>query len=179
MSFSAGLNKRENINTNNLKTYQVHWRKKKMAIEGVKIIPLRRIPDERGCIHHMLKETDPHFERFGEIYFSTIYPGAVKAWHNHLKMTLNYACIVGNIKLALYDSRKNSKTYKELQEIFIGEKNYCLVIVPPGVINGFKAVGGEKAIVANCATLPHDPNEIVRIDPFDKEIGYDWEIKQG
>ena len=150
-----------------------------MAIEGVKIIPLRKIPDERGCIFHMLKETDPHFERFGEIYFSTIRPGAIKAWHNHLKMTLNYACIAGDIKLALYDSRKDSKTYKELQEVFIGEYNYSLVIVPPGVINGFKVVGKKTAIVANCATLPHDPAEIIRINPFDKEIGYDWGIKHG
>ena len=48
-------------------------------IDGVKVKPLRRIPDERGFIMHMLRADDPDFERFGEIYFSTVYPGAIRA----------------------------------------------------------------------------------------------------
>jgi dTDP-4-dehydrorhamnose 3,5-epimerase len=68
------------------------------TIEGVQIITLRRIPDERGTIFHMLRKTDPHFQQFGEIYFSSIYPGAIKGWHRHHEMTLNYACVFGRIK---------------------------------------------------------------------------------
>jgi len=148
-------------------------------IEGVQIIPLRTILDERGMVRHMLKSTDPHFHRFGEIYFSVIFPGAIKAWHVHRKMELNYAVVSGNIKLVLHDGRKDSPTRGETQEIFLGEENYVLVQIPPHVVNGFKAVGNEKAIVANCATIPHDPEEIERIDPFDPEIGYDWDIRHG
>ncbi|MBN2251905.1 MAG: dTDP-4-dehydrorhamnose 3,5-epimerase family protein [Candidatus Altiarchaeota archaeon] len=148
-------------------------------INGVVIKPLKKIPDERGAIMHMLRRDDPLFEEFGEIYFSVIFPGAIKAWHLHKKMTLNYAVVSGNIKLVLCDQREDSPTKEELQEIFIGEDNYCLVKIPPGIVNGFKAVGDRKAIVANCATLPHDPEEIIRIDPFDKKIGYDWDIKHG
>ncbi|MHA1232285.1 MAG: dTDP-4-dehydrorhamnose 3,5-epimerase family protein [Candidatus Helarchaeota archaeon] len=148
-------------------------------IEGVKIIPLKTFLDERGMVRHMLKITDEHFIQFGEIYFSIIFPNAIKGWHLHKKMTLNYAVIVGNIKLVLYDARKNSPTYKQIQEIFLGENNYVLVQVPPGIVNGFKSIGNQKAIVANCATHPYDPNEIERIDPFDKEINYNWEIKHG
>jgi dTDP-4-dehydrorhamnose 3,5-epimerase len=94
-------------------------------------------------------------------------------------MTLNYSVIVGNIKLVLYDDRQNSATKGEIQEIFIGDKNYCLVKIPNGVWNGFKAVGSREAIVANCATLPHSPGEILRKDPFSKDISYDWNIKHG
>jgi len=43
-------------------------------IHGVKIIPLRQVVDERGKIMHMLKATDPHFIKFGEIYFSCAWP---------------------------------------------------------------------------------------------------------
>lgn len=146
-------------------------------IAGVKISPLRQIPDERGRIMHMLKTTDSHFERFGEIYFSTVFPGVVKGWHVHKEMTLNYAVPVGNIKLVLYDARENSPTKGEVQEIFMDAGNYCLVTVPPGVVNGFKGVGTGEAIVANCATLPHDPSEIIRIDPATKDIPYDWSLK--
>lgn len=148
-------------------------------IEGVTISPRRQIPDERGKIMHMLKKTDKEFSEFGEIYFSVIFPGAIKAWHLHKKMTLNYVAVSGRIKLVLYDGRTKSKTKGEVQEIFLGEDNYMLVTIPPGVVNGFSAVGNEKAIVANCATMPHDPNEIERIDPFSKDIPYDWGLKHG
>ena len=148
-------------------------------IEGVIIKPLRKISDERGMIMHMLKSTDSEFEKFGEIYFSTVYPGAIKGWHLHKIMTLNYAVIQGNIKLVLYDNRDDSPTKGEVQEIFIGENNYCLVRVPPGVANGFKGVGIKEAIVVNCATHSHDPYEIKRTDPFTKDIPYDWNIKHG
>jgi dTDP-4-dehydrorhamnose 3,5-epimerase len=148
-------------------------------IQGVEILPLKTIMDERGYVRHMMKCTDPHFRQFGEIYFSVIFPHSIKAWHVHRKMELNYAVISGNIKLVLYDARKDSPTYGELQEIFLGEDNYVLVRIPPHVINGFKAIGNEKAIVANCATIPHDPAEIERFDPFDPAIGYDWDIRHG
>jgi dTDP-4-dehydrorhamnose 3,5-epimerase len=92
-------------------------------IDGVQVIPLRRIPDERGTIMHMLKCTDPHFQQFGEIYFSTIFPGVIKGWHKHREMTLNYACIEGRIKLVLYDDREGSPTKGELMEVFLGPDN--------------------------------------------------------
>lgn len=148
-------------------------------IEGVAVYPLRQIPDERGKIMHMLRCDAEHFEKFGEIYFSVVNPGVVKGWHLHKKMVLNYAVVSGMIKLALYDDRKGSKTRGQVQEIFLGEDNYCLVRIPALVWNGFKGIGKRPAIVANCATIPHDPKEIVRIDPFKNDIPYDWTLKHG
>ena len=146
-------------------------------IHQVFVRPLRQIPDERGKIMHMLRADEPHFEKFGEIYFSTIYPGVIKGWHLHKEMTLNYAVVDGIIKLVLYDDRNDSPTRGEVMEIFVGEGNYSLITIPPLVWNGFKGVGVKPAIVANCATIPHDPNEIVRMDPFDNKIPYNWELK--
>lgn len=144
------------------------------TIEGVVIKPLKKIPDERGCIYHMLRCDDPVFEQFGEIYFSSVYPGVVKGWHLHRKMTLNYAVVYGKIKLVIYDDRKGSPTKGNIMELSIGEENYSLVKIPPLVWNGFQGLGDKTAIVANCATLPHDPSEIIRIDPFKNEIPYHW-----
>ena len=148
-------------------------------INGVQIIPLKQIPDERGKIMHMLRCDAPHYKSFGEIYFSCVHPGVVKAWHIHTKMVLNYAVPVGNIKLVLFDEREDSPTKGEIQEIFLGPENYCLVVIPPMIWNGFKGVGTQTAVVANCSTIPHDPNEISRLDPKDPRINYDWEIKHG
>jgi dTDP-4-dehydrorhamnose 3,5-epimerase len=147
------------------------------VIEGVRIIPLKRIPDERGTIFHMLRRTDPHFTQFGEIYFSTVYPGVVKGWHRHREMTLNYSCIFGRIKLVLYDERESSKTRGTLLEVFLGPDNYSLAVIPPGVWNGFKGMTEPFAIVANCCTHVHDPSLSTRIDPFDNHIPYDWKVK--
>ena len=146
-------------------------------IEGVCIRPLKQIPDERGKIMHMLRCDDPHYERFGEIYFSVVYPGVIKGWHLHQRMTLNYAVISGMIKLVLFDDRHGSPSQGKLQEIFTGEDNYTLVTIPPLVWNGFKGIGAEPAIVANCASEPHDPTEIMRMDPFTDKIPYDWGLR--
>ena len=147
---------------------------KDQTIEGVVIIPLKTIADERGKIMHMLRCDDPHFEKFGEIYFSWVYSGVVKGWHLHKKMTLNYAVPVGSIKLVLYDAREESPTKGQVQEIMMGENDYKLVRVPSGIWNGFQGLGEHASMVANCATLPHDPEEIVRIDPHSTEIPYQW-----
>ena len=146
-------------------------------IEGVRITPLSQIVDERGKVMHMLRADSPVFESFGEIYFSMVYPGAIKGWHLHHRMTLNYAVPVGHIKFVLYDERASSATHKELQELFLGPDHYVLVTVPPGVWNGFKGIGTEPALVANCASIPHDPTEIERRDPFDSRIPYDWALR--
>ncbi|MDB4794891.1 dTDP-4-dehydrorhamnose 3,5-epimerase family protein, partial [bacterium] len=138
---------------------------------------LKQIIDERGKVMHMLREDSPVFRRFGEIYFSCTHPGVIKAWHLHKKMTLNYAVIFGELKFVLYDDRKYSPTKGVVQEIFISPENYYLVTVPPLIWNGFKVVGTKSTIVANCATLAHDPNEIVRKDPFDGSIPYEWKIQ--
>ncbi|MBS3135508.1 dTDP-4-dehydrorhamnose 3,5-epimerase family protein [Candidatus Woesearchaeota archaeon] len=148
-------------------------------IDGVVVTPLKRIPDERGAVYHMLRKDDSVFKQFGEVYFSIVHPGAIKAWHMHKLMTLNYAVVAGKIKMVLYDGRKDSKTKENIMEIFLGKDNYCLVTVPPGIVNGFKGLGKEDSIVVNCATHPHDPNEIKRIDPFTKDIPYNWDIRHG
>lgn len=148
-------------------------------IDGVIITPLRQILDERGKVMHMLRRDAPHFIGFGEIYFSCVEPGAVKAWHIHKKMTLNYAVPHGKIKFVLHDDRKDSPTRGQTQEIFLGPDNYCLVTVPAMIWNGFKGLGNQAAIVANCASEPHTADEIERKDPFDQAIGYHWDIRHG
>ncbi len=145
-------------------------------MEDLTIHPLKKIPDERGAIFHMLKATDSHFTKFGEVYFSIAYPGVIKGWHEHTKQTQNYAVISGMIKLVLYDNRPASKTYKELKEIFLGDLNYSLIQIPPGIVNGYKCIGNKDCIVANCSDLPHEQGEMLRYAPDSKDIPYDWDI---
>ena len=146
-------------------------------IEGVTLTPLRQIFDERGKVMHMLREDSPVFSSFGEIYFSCTYPGAIKAWHLHKRMTLNYAAIYGEIKCVLFDDRPDSKTRGCIDEYFLSPENYYLLTVPPLIWNGWKGLGEHASIVANCASIPHDPSEIERKPVFNSSIPYDWQIQ--
>ena len=92
-------------------------------------------------------------------------------------MFLNYACIQGRIKLVLYDDRAGSPTRNEVMEIFLGPDNYSLVVIPPEVWNGMKGMSTPYAMVANCATLPHDPSRTTRLDPSSDCIPYTWGVK--
>jgi len=141
-------------------------------IDGVKVIPLRRIPDERGSIMKMISKDDEHYVGFGECYYSCIFPGVVKAWHKHKEMILNYTVVSGNVKLVLFNEKDNN-----IMEIFLGEDNYCLVQIPPGIFNGFKSIGNQKAIISNFASIVHDPEEQERLPPDTDKIPYDWGIK--
>lgn len=149
------------------------------TIHDVLVVGLARIPDERGTVMHMLRADDPHFQGFGEVYFSTVYHNVVKGWHRHREMTLNYACVFGRIKLVLHDDRPGSPTRGVTQEIFLGPDHYALVQVPPGVWNGFKGMSDPHAIVANCCTHAHDAraDRTERLDPFDNDIPYDWSVR--
>jgi dTDP-4-dehydrorhamnose 3,5-epimerase len=125
----------------------------------------------------MLRSTDPHFRQFGEIYFSSVYRGVVKGWHRHREMTLNYCCVFGRIKLVLHDDRAGSPTAGEVQEVFLGPDHHALVVVPPGIWNGFKGLSDPFALLANCATHPYDPSRSDRQDPFTSAIPYDWAVR--
>lgn len=148
-------------------------------IDGVKIIPKKQIIDERGKIMHMLRNDDANFTKFGEIYFSYSHPNTVKAWHLHRRMTVNYVCVVGKIKLVLFDDRDESSTKGNLEEVFLTTDNYSLVTVPPGIWNGFKSIENKYSIIANCSDIPHNPDEMLR-KPFDDPyFNYDWNVRLG
>lgn len=150
-------------------------------IKNVKIKKLRIIPDERGMLMEILRSDDELFERFGQVYVTTAYPDVVKAWHMHKKQTDNMTCIKGVMKVALYDAREDSETFKEINEFFIGKDNPILISIPPNVYHGFKAIGTEEAYMINIPTVLFnykEPDEY-RLLPDTKDIPYDWILAPG
>ena len=142
-------------------------------LDGVTVTPLKRIADERGAVLHMLRADDPLFEGFGEIYFSVVRAGVIKAWKRHSRMIQHFAVPSGNIRLVIFDARNDSPTNGQLQEILTGEDHYARVRIPPGVWYGFQALERD-AMIANCASIPHDPAEAENIDLHSEHIPYRW-----
>lgn len=150
-------------------------------IDGVSVKKLKVIPDERGFVMEMLRCDDEIFQKFGQVYLSAAYPGVVKGWHYHKKQTDYFTVVKGMLKVVLYDQREDSKTHGEVNEFFMGEKNPMLLVIPPMVVHGVKAVGPEPGYLVNCPTEPYDhsgPDEY-RIAPHSGEIPYDWNRKDG
>lgn len=150
-------------------------------IDGVKIKKLKVIPDERGWLMEMLRCDDDIFQQFGQVYLSVVYPGVVKGWHYHKKQTDFFTVVKGMVKVALYDNREDSPTYKEVNEFFMGEHNPILITIPPLIMHGIKGIGTEPAYLINCPTEPYkydEPDEF-RVDPHDNDIPYDWVRKDG
>jgi len=146
------------------------------CIEGVSITPLRVIADERGCVMHMLRADSAGFEGFGEVYFSVVRAGAVKAWKRHRLMVQNFAVPVGAIRLVIHDDRPGSTSRGVTQEIHTGAglDRYALVRIPPMVWYGFQGVATIDSLIANCASLPHDPGEVDRLAENSEDIPYAW-----
>jgi dTDP-4-dehydrorhamnose 3,5-epimerase len=150
-------------------------------IDGVRIKQLKVMPDERGYVMEILRCDDDMYEKFGQTYITACYPGVIKGWHYHKVQADHFTCIIGMVKVALYDDRDGSPTRGETNEFFMGEKNNILLKIPRGVLHGFKAIGNETAVIVNVPTEPYNrenPDEY-RVPYNSKDIPYDWDIKMG
>lgn len=146
------------------------------VINGVQIKELRLICDERGRLMEILRNDDKIFRKFGQVYITTCKPNIIKAWHYHKKQDDHFVCVKGKIRLALYDSRKGSSTYKMVNEFELYLEGQQLVRIPRHVYHGFKCISDEEAMVINIPTMAYNakkPDEY-RIDAFENKIPYDW-----
>ncbi len=150
-------------------------------IDGVTIKPLKVIPDSRGRLMEIFRCDDPVFEKFGQVYITTTLPDIVKAWHYHKVQTDNFACVQGTIQVALFDARKDSPTFGEITELFMGVHKPQLISIPPGVFHGWKCVGLEEAIIVNVPSEPynHERPDEYRLPWDEPSIPYDWTRRNG
>lgn len=140
------------------------------SIAGVSVTPLRQIVDERGAVLHMMRADAADFTRFGECYFSTVNPRAMKAWKRHRRQTQNLVVPVGRARFVICDTREGSGTRGAMQVLELGRPDsYVRLRIPPLVWYGFACVGDVPALIANCADIPHDPgeSESVAADSFE------------
>lgn len=150
-------------------------------IQGVKTKKLNVIPDERGRLMEILRVDDDLFEKFGQVYMTTTYPGVIKAWHYHKLQDDNVTVVKGMLKLVLFDDRADSPTRGEVNEFFLGEHRPLLVHIPKNVYHGWKCISETEALAVNCVTEAYDykqPDEH-RLAFDSPDVPYDWAIKMG
>lgn len=144
-------------------------------IDGVQTKDLIRNPDERGFFEELIRESDPIFqEGFGQLSRSSMITGVVKAWHVHKTQVDWWYVARGTVKVALYDRRQGSVTYKELNEFTLGEEGFDIILkIPAGVAHGLKVMKGPAELVYVTSGI-YSNSEEGRIPYDDADIGYDW-----
>ena len=139
-----------------------------VSLMDILVTPLRRIPTIGGDVMHALKNSDNGFNGFGEVYFSWVERGAIKAWKCHQHMTLNLVVPLGEISFVFH--------IKDHENCFrtenIGEEKYVRLTVPPGIWFGFQGRGSGQSLLMNLADMVHDPDEVLRKKT--SEIVYNW-----
>ena len=146
-------------------------------IEGVIVQPLMQIADNRGSVLHMMTRDSKFLIQFGEVYFSEIHSGKIKAWKRHKKKIQNLTVPINKIRLVIYDNRSSSSTHGKIAEYELGRPDhYCLVHIPPMLWYGFQTLGDQTALIANCADQPHDPEETESLPVDSNEIPYQWKL---
>ncbi len=151
------------------------------VIDGVAVRGTKVLPDERGRLGEIFRADDPWFEKFGQVYFTTTYPGIVKAWHYHKIQTDLFYVIKGTVKVALYDDRKDSPTSGTVNELYLGEHCPGLLRIPPGVQHGWMCVSETESYIVNMPSEVYNRNnpDEFRTHPHDNHIPYDWTRKDG
>lgn len=144
-------------------------------IEGVEIQQLTTHSDERGFFREIARSNEDIVrEGWKQISHSLMHPGVAKAWHVHKTQIDWWYVPVGDLKVALYDTRDGSATKGELQELFVGEHYEAqLVKIPQGVAHGCRVIGGTAHLIY-LTSGTYDPDEEGRLDHDDASIGYDW-----
>ena len=118
-------------------------------INGVVIKDLNRFNDDRGWLTEIYRQDELDYTPVMS-YISLTKSGVVRGPHEHVHQS---DCFIfpgpGDFELHLWDRRKDSETSGEYLEIKAGESSPKLVIVPPGVVHGYKCVSEKDALSIN------------------------------
>jgi dTDP-4-dehydrorhamnose 3,5-epimerase len=148
-----------------------------MAIKGVELVPLVARVDDRGYLIEIVRATDAHFTKFGQVYLvGDVARGTIRAWHKHEVLWDWFFISHGSAKFAFYDDRLASPTSGELMTVVTGERNPVLMVVPPGVYHGWMALEDDTQLISTASEVYNRerPDE-VRVPP--ESFGYDWSVK--
>jgi len=121
----------------------------KTMINGVIVKNLNKYTDERGWLAEIYRDDELDYQpAMG--YVSATKPGIIRGPHEH---NFQSDCFVfvgpGSFELHLWDRRDASATKGEYMKMEVGENNPAMVIVPPGVVHGYKAIGDKDAYSIN------------------------------
>ena len=118
-------------------------------IEGVVIKNLNKYDDDRGHLMEIYRSDESQIKPEMS-YISLTKPEVARGPHEHVNQSDFFIFPgPGDFRLYLWDRREDSKTKGEKMTLEVGEINPCSVIVPPGVVHGYKCISKVPAFSIN------------------------------
>ena len=125
---------------------------KEGQIKGVVVRELKKFFDKRGWLTELFRKDELDEEFLPAMsYISSTNPGVTRGPHEHWDQA-DLFCFIGpsNFKLRVWDNRKDSETFGSMMTMTVGQDNPAAVLVPAGVVHGYRNVGDIDGIVINC-----------------------------
>lgn len=148
-------------------------------IDGVIIKKIFKNSDKRGWLAEIYRSDELKFNP-AMSYVSVTRPGVIRGPHEHKYQSDCFIFIgPGNFELHLWDRRADSTTAGEYVKLETGENNPLLVVVPPGVVHGYKCIGRENGLSVNLPDkLYRGKNKKEEIDEirWEKDPGSPYKI---
>ena len=142
-----------------------------VTLEDILVAPLKKISTDGGDVMHALKNSDKEFNGFGEVYFSWIKKGAIKAWKCHQRMTLNLVVPLGEVCFVFHLTDKEHVFRTEK----LGNENYSRLTIPPGIWFGFHGIASGSSLLMNVADMEHDSSEVLHKSV--SGFSYNWSLE--
>ncbi len=151
------------------------------TIEGLKVKQFRTLVDGRGDVIELWSL--PWVEQEGLIIPQHVYQSAtdysvIKAWHLHAIHTDQFTVTRGKMQVICVDIREKSPTLGHVNSFIIGIQNPAMILIPPGIMHGWKALSQPETIVVNLQSHPYDPDDEYKL-PWDCVLKDVWEPKYG
>jgi len=121
-------------------------------IKGVVVRELKKFFDKRGWLTELFRKDELDEEFLPAMsYISSTNPGVTRGPHEHWDQA-DLFCFIGpsNFKLRVWDNRKDSETFGSMMTMIVGQDNPAAVLIPAGVVHGYRNVGDIDGIVINC-----------------------------
>lgn len=155
-------------------------------IEGVKIKILNVHPDipdleqpgvQPGFLMEVVRSDENLLRRFGQSTYTVAPKGTIKGFHWHERQDDLWFVASGRAAIVLHDLRLQSPTYKQTEVLYAGEGDFKVVMIPVGVLHGYKVLSDQPVALFYHTTEPYNPKDVDerRIAWNDPSIGFDWE----
>lgn len=121
-------------------------------IQDVVVYPLKKYHDDRGWLAELFRHDDVAEEFWPAMsYISFTNPGVARGPHEHIDQA-DLFCFIGpsTFKMRMWDNRPDSPTFNHQMTLLVGAENAQAVIVPKGIVHGYKNVGEVDGMVINC-----------------------------
>lgn len=146
-------------------------------IKDVEKIDLVAHLDDRGYLIEIIRASDPHFTKFGQVYLvGNFAKSTIRAFHKHELLWDWFFISHGSAKFVLVDDREKSPTFKQQDVFVVSARNPGLIVVPPGVYHGWMSLEDDTQMISTASEVYNRENpDEVRIAP--DSFGDVWTVK--